>query len=72
MLTATEKKALTLTTFAAACICFAPAEFVSGTMLLIASAVLYWRIWPHDERGGPTSAPALEPRASASGPEPRP
>jgi hypothetical protein len=57
MLTVTERKAITLTTFAASCICFAPAEFVSGTMLLIASAVLYWRLWPREEPAGPSAPP---------------
>ena len=41
MLNATERKALTLTTFTAACVCFAPAEVVSGFVLLIASVLLY-------------------------------
>jgi chromate transport protein ChrA len=41
MLNATERKALTLCTFTAACICFAPAQIVSGLTLLIASFFLY-------------------------------
>jgi hypothetical protein len=39
-LDATERKVLTLTTFTAACVCFAPAELVSGVLLLIVSALL--------------------------------
>ncbi len=41
MLDATERKALTLSTFTAACVCFAPAEIVSAVLLLIASMALY-------------------------------
>jgi hypothetical protein len=58
MLTATERKAITLSTFAAACICFAPAEFVSGTLLLIAAAVLYYRDRGRDAPAQPTPSPA--------------
>jgi hypothetical protein len=43
MLDATERRALTYTTFAAACLCFAPAEVVSGvTLLLVSVALLRW------------------------------
>jgi hypothetical protein len=43
MLDATERRALTFSTFAAACICFAPAEIVSGVALLLASlALMRW------------------------------
>jgi hypothetical protein len=41
MLNATERKALTLTTFVAACVCFAPAEIVSGIFLLLVSLLLF-------------------------------
>jgi hypothetical protein len=41
MLNATERKALTLTTFTAACVCFAPAEIVSGIFLLLVSLLLF-------------------------------
>ena len=40
-LSASERKALTLTTFTSACICFAPAELVSGVLLLLVSAALF-------------------------------
>ncbi|MFT3767713.1 MAG: hypothetical protein QM820_19845 [Minicystis sp.] len=42
MLDATERKALTLSAFAASCLCFAPGQIVSGAVLLLA-AVLLWR-----------------------------
>lgn len=42
MLNATERKALTLATFAASCICFAPGQVVSGLFLLLVSGLL-WR-----------------------------
>jgi hypothetical protein len=42
MLDATERKALTLSTFAAACLCFAPGQVVSGAFLLVVS-ILLWR-----------------------------
>jgi hypothetical protein len=67
MLTATERKALTMSVFAGSCICFSPAEFVSGTVLLIVAAVLYFRFRRHDqleagaggadEPPGPAAAP---------------
>jgi hypothetical protein len=41
MLNATERKTLTLTVFAASCVCFAPAEIISGTFLLLVSLLLY-------------------------------
>ncbi len=42
-LNATERKALALSAFAAACICYAPGQVVSGTALLIASiALIRW------------------------------
>ncbi len=41
MLDATERRALTLVAFAAACICMAPAEFISGGVLLLVSLALY-------------------------------
>jgi hypothetical protein len=41
MVNATERRALMLTTFTAACICFAPAEIISAVLLLIASGLLY-------------------------------
>ncbi len=42
-LDATERRALTLCAFTAACICFAPAQIVSGLVLLAVSAALY--VW---------------------------
>jgi hypothetical protein len=41
MLNATERRALTLSTFVAACIAFMPAEIVSGLALLVVSAALF-------------------------------
>lgn len=41
MLNASERKTLTLTVFAAACVCFAPAEIVSGAFLLLVSLLLF-------------------------------
>jgi chromate transport protein ChrA len=46
MLNATERKALTLSAFTAACICFAPGEIISGGFLLVASLLL----WRWDQR----------------------
>jgi hypothetical protein len=40
-LTPVERKALTLSVFAAGCICFAPAEIISGVLLLTLAYVLY-------------------------------
>jgi hypothetical protein len=40
-LDATERRALTATTFSAACVCFAPAEIISGVVLLVAAFLLY-------------------------------
>jgi hypothetical protein len=41
MLDATERRALTATTFTAACICFAPAQIISGAVLLAAALLLH-------------------------------
>lgn len=41
MLEPTERRALTLSVFAGACLCFAPAEFISGAVLLLVSLGLY-------------------------------
>lgn len=60
MLNATERKALTLSAFAASCICFAPGEIVSGTVLLVASALL----WRWDEKLLRREAAALAPSES--------
>ncbi len=46
MLTATERKALTLSAFTAACITFAPGEVTSGLLLLVVSGLL----WRWDQR----------------------
>lgn len=59
MLNATERKALVLTTFAAACLCFAPAEIVSAMLLLVASLALYrW-----DQRVTMREAPQPSPQS---------
>lgn len=42
MLDATERKALTVSVFAASCLCFAPGQVVSGAVLLVA-AIALWR-----------------------------
>jgi prepilin signal peptidase PulO-like enzyme (type II secretory pathway) len=42
MLDPTERRALTLSVFAASCLCFAPGQIVSGAFLLLVSFVL-WR-----------------------------
>jgi hypothetical protein len=62
MLDATERKALTLSAFAAACICFAPGEIVSGSLLLTISGLL----WRWDERILRREAAAAQPAAPAS------
>jgi hypothetical protein len=69
MLNATERRTLTLTTFASACLCFAPAEFVSGILLLVASGGLYF--W--DQAALRREAAAGEPLhdGAASGPKPQ-
>jgi len=41
MIDATERRALTLSVFTSACLCFAPAEFISGAVLLLVSLALY-------------------------------
>jgi hypothetical protein len=63
MLDATERKALTLTTFIAACIAFMPAEIVSGLALLAVSAALfeYDRVMTRREEAAANAA-AAEPR----------
>ena len=61
MLDATERKALTLSAFAASCICFAPGEIVSGVLLLVMSGLL----WRWDERILRREAAAAAPAAPA-------
>jgi len=74
MLDATERKALTLTTFTAACVCFAPAEIVSGVALLIASLLLYrWdqRVLAREAAAAVTmGAPSPDPGAEGAAPAP--
>ena len=41
-LDATERKALVLCAFTASCICFAPAQIVSGIVMLLVSVGLYF------------------------------
>jgi hypothetical protein len=66
MLDATERNALTLTTFTAACICFAPAQIVSGVALLIASVLIFrW-----DQRVSRREAAATSPVTVGETPEP--
>jgi hypothetical protein len=40
-LDAAERRALTLGVFTGACICFAPAQIISGLVLLLVSVLLY-------------------------------
>lgn len=54
-----ERKALVLSTFAASCICFAPAEMVTGVVLLIAFGLLYrWDLKLSRTEGQDLTAPA--------------
>jgi hypothetical protein len=46
MLAATERKALALSAFTAACIAFAPGEVMTGLLLLVVSGLL----WRWDQR----------------------
>jgi hypothetical protein len=59
MLDATERKALTLSTFVAACIAFMPAEILSGLVLLSVSAALFeWdRVVTRREEAASAAAP---------------
>jgi hypothetical protein len=66
MLTPDERRALTISTFAAACLCFAPAQIVSGVALLIVSGILHLR----DQRLLRLSEAAAPPVALAGTPEP--
>jgi len=61
MLDATERKALTLASFAAACIAFMPAEILSGLALLTLSAALfeYDRVTTRREEAAAAAAPPL-------------
>ncbi len=71
MLDATERKALTLTTFTAACVCFAPAEIVSGVALLLASLLLYqWdqRVLAREAAASAAGARAEAPEAEIAPP----
>lgn len=68
MLHARERKTLALTVFAAACVCFAPAQIVSGVFLLLVSLALFWwdqRVTRREEASLP--APSL---AREEGPSP--
>jgi hypothetical protein len=42
-LDATERRALVLSAFAGACLCFAPAQIISGALLLVISGLLH--VW---------------------------
>lgn len=69
MVNATERKVLTITTFVSSCICFAPGEWVSGLVLLIASGVMYrwYRLQARrEEAAKPAPAPAPAPEAQRS------
>jgi hypothetical protein len=64
MLDANERKALTLSAFAGACLCFAPAEFISGGLLLLLSGLLYlWdlRMLRREAAAAPAPVAALGP-----------
>jgi hypothetical protein len=68
MLNATERKVLTVSTFVAACICFAPGDMVSGGMLLVASLALvqYDRVMlRREDAAAPKPAAGAEPQATA-------
>jgi uncharacterized membrane protein len=73
MLDATERRALMLTTFTASCICFAPAEIITGVLLLLVSGLLYrWdqamlrKEAEAANMGGTPIPPAAAPPADAS------
>jgi hypothetical protein len=71
MLDATERKALTLSTFTAACVCFAPAEIISGVALLIAAMALHqWdqRMLRREAEAAAAAALGDLPRPSAPDP----
>jgi hypothetical protein len=72
MLNATERKALTLSTFVAACIAFMPAEIMSGLGLLVVSAVLfeYDRVMSRREEAAASTAAPPEPPPPPAAPEP--
>jgi len=53
-----------LTTFTASCICFAPAEIVSGILLLIASGLLYR--WDQAMRSKEAARPGATPEGVLS------
>jgi hypothetical protein len=71
MLDATERRTLITTTFTAACICFAPAQIISGVVLLFAALVLY--LWDQRmlRREAAVTAPGTPepPAPSDPGPE---
>jgi hypothetical protein len=67
-LDAIERKALILTTFTSSCLCFAPAEIISGVVLLLASMLLYrWDqgIQRREAADAAAAAPAPSPPAPA-------
>ena len=58
MMNATERKVIVITTFVAACICFAPGQWVSGGALLLASAALFqWHRVKLRREAPPPAAP---------------
>jgi hypothetical protein len=54
-------------TFVAACVCFAPGEFVAGGVLVLATAVLYAWHRHHTKREAPPAA-----GGAGAGPAPSP
>jgi hypothetical protein len=72
----TERKALVLATFVAASICFAPAQIISGVMLLVASFLLHrWdqamlRKEAAAQPAATTAAPLGTPSGAPEPPEP--
>lgn len=71
MLDATERKALTLCVFAGACLCFAPAEFISGGLLLLLSGALYvWDLRTLRREAAAAPAPAAASPSGAAPPSP--
>ncbi len=72
MLTPDERRALTLSIFAAACLCFAPAQIVSGVALLIVAGIVHlWdqRLLRREEAAVPAVSLGVTPEAAADAQE---
>lgn len=68
MLDATERKALVLCVFTASCICFAPAQVVSGIFMLLLSIALYF--WDQSLLKRERAAEEAQKKASEDGAAP--